>query len=146
MGNTIRHIVAVNSKSRYAAWILSRSPGLLNLRDDARGTPLQALQCIAEETRVKTESNNTFTHCSNDFKGFSNTAVATMMELRGMNNPTEVEKMRLKYGCTSGQCIKGFLSPHTQLSVLVKARACYNVLSSMLKVADTGAVFVARAS
>jgi hypothetical protein len=145
MGNNILHIIAVNSKALSAAWIISRSPVLLEVRNDAGDTPLQALQFIAEENRVKVEIGNTFIPCSDDFKGFPETAVATMVVLQGMNNPAEVEKMRLKYGCTCGECIKGYLSPRMRLSVLAKARACHDILSSMLSVADTSAEFVARA-
>jgi hypothetical protein len=144
MGNTVLHIIAVNSKALSAAWIISRSPVLLEIRNDAGDTPLQVLQCIAEENWVKAENGNTFIPCSDDFKGFPDTAVATMV-IQGMSNPGEVEKMRLKYECTCGECIKGYLSPRMRLSVLAKARPCYDIVSSMLSVADTGNGFVAQA-
>jgi hypothetical protein len=68
-----------------------------------------------------------------------------MMVLHGMTNPAEVEEMRLEYGSTCGECTKGYLSPRMRISVLAKARACYDMVSSMLSVADTGDGFVARA-
>ncbi|KAI1181439.1 hypothetical protein F5B17DRAFT_452409, partial [Nemania serpens] len=51
--------------------------------------------------------------------------------------------LRLKYGCTCGQCIGGFLSPRMRFALLTQAEIQHDTLNGSLGINHTGADWVA---
>lgn len=111
VGNTVLHLAAMCSYSKSAAWLVAQDHDLISLRDNEGDTPLESLEFCLEEIRVKRNVYGDTCHGPNQFKGFEDRDTTCLAVLKGMPNPSLVEKLRLKYGCTCGQCVGGFLSP-----------------------------------
>jgi hypothetical protein len=110
-GNTVLHLAAISVKPNSIQWILRRDKVLLH-RHNAHGeTPLDALLASLEDSRTTRRFNALTEDISDQFSGFSDTAIDCLNFLNGGTKVTDVDWQRLKYGCTCGQCISGFLSP-----------------------------------
>lgn len=114
-GNTVLHLAATNIKPNSVQWILSRTKVLLHQRNVQGETPLDALLTSLEDTRTTRRSNALTEDISDQFAGFSDTAVGCLVFLNGCTEVTNLDWQRLMYGCTCGQCISGFLSPRVLL-------------------------------
>ncbi|KAB8257968.1 hypothetical protein BDV32DRAFT_139951 [Aspergillus pseudonomiae] len=101
-GNTVLHLAAAK-------------------RNGQGETPLDVLLANLEGSRT-THRFNAFTEdVSDQFVGFSDTAVICLIYLNGGIRVTGVEWQRLKYGCTCGQCVSGFLSPRMRFALECQA-------------------------
>ncbi|KAJ6112318.1 hypothetical protein N7523_008379 [Penicillium sp. IBT 18751x] len=110
-GNTVLHLAATNIKPNSIQWILRRDKVLLHQRNTHGETPLDALLASLEDSRTTRRFNALTEDISDQFSGFSDNAVDCLKFLNGGTEVTDVDWQRLKYGCTCGQCISGFLSP-----------------------------------
>ncbi|KAH1922578.1 hypothetical protein KXV48_005635 [Aspergillus fumigatus] len=110
-GNTVLHFAATKTRPISVQWILSRTTELLHQRNNDGETPLDALLAKLENIRTTDYYNLEAEDVSDYFSGFSDAAVSCLMSLNGSNEGTDDEWQRLKYGCTCGRCISGFLSP-----------------------------------
>ncbi|KAH1891042.1 hypothetical protein KXV57_006097, partial [Aspergillus fumigatus] len=110
-GNTVLHFAATKTRPISVQWILSRTTELLQQRNNDGETPLDALLAKLENIRTTDYYNLEAEDVSDYFSGFSDAAVSCLMSLNGSNEGTDDEWQRLKYGCTCGRCISGFLSP-----------------------------------
>ncbi|KAH2160185.1 hypothetical protein KXW37_010038 [Aspergillus fumigatus] len=110
-GNTVLHFAATKIRPISVQWILSRTTELLHQRNNDGETPLDALLAKLENIRTTDYYNLEAEDVSDYFSGFSDAAVSCLMSLNGSNEGTDDEWQRLKYGCTCGRCISGFLSP-----------------------------------
>ncbi|KAE8397429.1 hypothetical protein BDV37DRAFT_265626 [Aspergillus pseudonomiae] len=110
-GNTVLHLAAAKVKPNSVRWILSRTQVLLQQRNGQGETPLDVLLTNLEESRTTHRLNALTEDVSDQFTGFSDTAVICLISTNGGIRVTGVKWHRLKYGCTCGQCISGFLSP-----------------------------------
>lgn len=110
-GNTVLHLAATSFKPNSIQWILRRDKVLLHQRNAHGETPLDALLASLEDSRTTRRFNALTEYISDQFSGFSDTAVDCVNLLNGGTEVTDVDWQRLKYGCTYGQCISGFLSP-----------------------------------
>jgi hypothetical protein len=72
--------------------------------------------------------------------------VDELIALRKLKRPPQDLELRLKYGCTYGKCIGGFLSPRMQLSVQTRAQECHDILSVMLRTAISTDAFLKGAN
>ncbi|KAL2201521.1 hypothetical protein P885DRAFT_27212 [Corynascus similis CBS 632.67] len=159
-GNTILHVAAVSRKAETVAYILAKYPHLKDLRNADGHTPLEALQSSLEENRTRQRFINTTTVISDDFEGFSSSEIACLASLTGteiidiaeLSNQdisatssatddmvsrfpkinTILHTLRLKYGCTCGECLGGFLSPKMRFALLCQAHYRYDTLSEAL--------------
>jgi GNAT superfamily N-acetyltransferase len=130
-GNTILHLAAVRSKSGCVKWILSKAPEpLRSIRNHAGETALEALEFHLESERTKQgDSYLTVTfHLSDLFKGFPEESLRCLIELKSLVDVTGAEKARLKYGCTCGECLSGFLSPRMRLAIQYQAEITHDML------------------
>ncbi|KAF2823100.1 hypothetical protein CC86DRAFT_423219 [Ophiobolus disseminans] len=109
-------------------------PGVSDTTND---TSLGELEAQIEKKRVWLMIFNEIGHRSDDFLGFPDDIVTRLATLRGFQAPTDDQRSRLKYGCTCGKCIGGFLSARMQLSVKTKAEECLDTLTDMLETIDT---------
>jgi hypothetical protein len=110
--------------------------------EDDEATALEAFEAEIEDKRVRLVIFNEVGHRSDDFRGFPDSVVDKLIALRDIDQPTADLKLRLKYGCTCGQCIGGFLSPRMRLSVHTKAQECHGILSTMLHTSIPAVIFV----
>lgn len=51
------------------------------------------------------------------------------MKLKGLEDVPELEKLRLKFGCTCGQCTSGFLSPRMRFALRCQADINHDLLA-----------------
>ena len=73
---------------------------------------------IPEADRVRKHVGFLAVSVSDEFKGFSEASVDCLILLKGLTGLTEIERKRLKYGCTCGRCIEGCLSPRMLNSLI----------------------------
>ena len=92
-------------------------PDLHKLRNDKGETALDALECICEDNRTQKQHNFATLSVSDEFKGFSDATVTCLALLKGIPSVTGIDKSRLKFGCTCGRCIAGFLSPRMRATL-----------------------------
>ena len=78
---------------------------------------------------------------SDRFSGFSAPAVECALLLKGKENVTEIEFLRVAFGCSCGQCIEGFLSPRMSFALKCAAEQIYDMLEDDFESID-GADFV----
>ena len=162
-GNTLLHLAAIHSKLEAVQCIFSRRPDLANKRNRAGDTPLEALQAEMESTRTRALYGHRASVCSDRFTGFRQASIACVAALSGsdifdleelspdvMNeisllteddvkrNPKIAlvrHSLRLRYGCTCGECIGGFLSPRMRFSLLCQAEIQHDLmLNSFMEV------------
>jgi GNAT superfamily N-acetyltransferase len=118
-GNTVLHVAAERSKPKSVEWILSQFPELLNVRNTRGETPLDTLQFRLEKDRTRFGPSHMLVirHISDNFKGYGDESVDCLVRLKGLANPSQLDMMRVKYGCTCGQCVMGILSPRMCLAL-----------------------------
>lgn len=145
MENTILHLFALRTWPKSISYAIDKWPQLKNVRNREGHTPLEALQRLLETSRTtRTENGKTYV-VSDDFRGFSSVQIASLAALEGINvcdldkvpkdiiarvfttpkqefqripGAREIQRtLRLKYGCTCGHCLGGFLSPRMQYSL-----------------------------
>jgi ribosomal protein S18 acetylase RimI-like enzyme len=127
-GNTVLHLAATKTRPTSVWWILSRTTELLQQRNNEGETPLDALQANLEDIRATHYRDFWVEDVSDYFGGFSDAAVSCLISLNGSNKGMDGEWQRLKYGCTCGRCISGFLSPRMRFALEYQAE----ILSDLL--------------
>lgn len=100
-------------------------------------TPLEALQIQLDDSRKFSEppSQEMSFDSSDRFRGYSPEAIECLSLLTyGMtcNSLSDIQTLRLKYGCTCGECIGGFISPRMERAL----RHEIKVLCQKKKIAD----------
>ncbi|KAL2818211.1 hypothetical protein BDW59DRAFT_181913 [Aspergillus cavernicola] len=112
-GNTLLHLVSCCSMTESTRWLMQRSPNLLSQRNAEGDTPLEALESSMEEKRTTRQHMLLRLDISDRFSGFDEAAISCLALLRGRDPSqlSESEIARLKFGCTCGSCLGGFLSP-----------------------------------
>jgi GNAT superfamily N-acetyltransferase len=132
-GNTILHLAAVTSKSECVKWILSKAPEMLrNIRNHAGETALEALEFHLESERTKRGLFTRMFPVSDLFEGFREESVMCLIKLKSLVDVTESEKTRLKYGCTCGECLSGFLSRRMRLAIQCQADIHHDLFNSTI--------------
>ncbi|KAF4981913.1 hypothetical protein FZEAL_2382 [Fusarium zealandicum] len=120
-GNTVLHLAAVRSWFKSVTYIVERYSQLSSMRNMQGYTPREALLRSMEMFRTKREADP---RSSDLFEGFDDASVGCIAVLRGFNigdlaalsSSHNMDYLsRIKYGCSCGQCIDGFLSPRMQL-------------------------------
>ncbi|RMJ04781.1 hypothetical protein CDV36_014541 [Fusarium kuroshium] len=143
--NTALHLFALRNWPKSIAYASREWYELTRSRNRAGHTPLEALQNQMEKSRT-TRTEGTKTHAvSDDFRGFTPEKIESLAVLQGVTicdldkvskdiisrvfttpknefqripGAAEIQTtLRLKYGCTCGQCLGGFLSPRMQYAL-----------------------------
>jgi hypothetical protein len=138
-GNNVLHILATRSKPKSIEWIMSQLPELLNRRNTGGETPLDALEFYLEKSRTMLGIFSRIFHISDKFKGFSEESVDCLILLKGLTHPSAFDRLRLKFGCTCGQCILGILSPRMRFALECQSEMQHDIL---LDAIDDGEDFV----
>ncbi|KAM5345672.1 hypothetical protein ACJ41O_011533 [Fusarium nematophilum] len=156
-GKTILHVAALSGRPKTVQHIVDQRPELTSVRNGEGYTPLEALYKSMELRRtrgLKYKGLRTVV-LADKFKGFPQSDIAVAAALTGTSvrdlsglSEAEMEEafslaerrppracmavllrtLRLKYGCSCGQCIAGFLSPRMQLALLDQAEMLAELL------------------
>lgn len=158
-GNNLLHVVAIRSRLVAVEYILSRRPDLATMRNREGDTPLEALQARLESSRTVDFFAHDLTLLHSDsFRGFDKDSIAcigvlsktdvfdisqlSQDEINEASSPkhkhgTAVRRtniirqsLRVKYGCTCGSCVGGFLSPRMAFALMCYAEDVHEFLSS----------------
>lgn len=123
-GCNIMHIVALSAKPRALAFMKRIPPGehLSSTRNLEGHTSLEHLRQKLENARLVTDIWGITAPVSDKFEGYSENEVECLALLTN-TPPTDFIRMaRLRFGCTCGECIEGFLSPRLVASLLSASR------------------------
>jgi GNAT superfamily N-acetyltransferase len=142
---TLLHILARKLKPESMRWLLAHvdvARSWKAARDINGDSPLDVLKDFLEDVRTKRHLLMGNMHVSDDFRGYSAPAVECLSLLDETPNgeDTHLYTSRLRYGCTCGQCIGGFLSPRMKLALLDQAGTLHDILSDSI---DDGRSWVA---
>ncbi|KAL5353193.1 hypothetical protein ACLOAV_001226 [Pseudogymnoascus australis] len=122
--NNVLHVASCEYKFRTVGWLLNNADvgqGLSSARNIKGYTALEALQSILEAKRTTME-RGMMTICISDiFTGFPIDAVNCVAALQGIIAPSRIQSLRLKFGCTCGQCVDGFFSARMKEALLCHA-------------------------
>lgn len=134
-GNTVLHLAAEHSRPDDIGYILSKKPDLANVRNDEAFTPLEVLHNALEEERTVyrhwlTHERHRSGKKADQFRGFAQSSILSVGILTGVevSDLGHVDAQRIKYGCTCGNCIDGFLSPRMRLALLRHAEEQHHIL------------------
>ncbi|KAI1129069.1 hypothetical protein F5Y10DRAFT_277023 [Nemania abortiva] len=168
-GDTILHAAAICRKADLISYIMSKNPHLAGKRNDDGYTPLEALRSNMELQRTRRCIGRVTDVISDSFEGFCQSDIACLAALTGTEifdltklsdqdtwavssatdgmasrvrevNPIR-NTLRLKYGCTCGQCIGGFLSPRMRFALLFQAETKHDMLREFPEI-DCGSDWV----
>ena len=158
-GNTALHIAAMSLKPKPVRFILSKASQLAAARNKQGYTPEEALRNRLEHRRTRGQDGRRPLVEPDEFKGFDAPAIECMATLQGTNAfdlstlsildieaasyatedqvrsvpqfdiPGIRNTLRLKYGCTCGKCIGGFLSPRMMFALQSTAKIQYGLLT-----------------
>lgn len=123
-GNNPLHVAACQIKPLSLKWILDNvTEGQQWKHDRNLGgfTPFEALRELLEVARTRMLDGSTVLNVSDQFEGYSHDAVTCLSLMEddaskfGVFPP--LHNLRLRYGCTCGKCLGGFISPRMQLAL-----------------------------
>ncbi|KXX78615.1 hypothetical protein MMYC01_204488 [Madurella mycetomatis] len=167
-GNTLLHIAAMSSKPELVKFVLSKVSHLARMRNKEGYTPLEALQNKLERQRTRESDGHRFSVRSDAFGGFGPSSIASLaafensnafdlstlslQDIEAISSTTDQEinmnpqldiagirkTLRLKYGCTCGKCVGGFLSPRMSLALLCVAEIEYDILKDSMSLTGPG--------
>ncbi|KAL4811423.1 hypothetical protein ASPSYDRAFT_41373 [Aspergillus sydowii CBS 593.65] len=142
---TLLHTLARKLKPESIRWLLAHVKAAVpwkTARDINGNSPLDALKDFLEDIRTKRHLFMGNLHVSDEFRGFPSPAVEclSLLDFTLSGEDSDLSTSRLKYGCSCGQCIGGFLSPRMKLALLDQAGTLYDFLSDSI---DDGQSWVA---
>ncbi|KAL8836538.1 MAG: hypothetical protein Q9170_002893 [Blastenia crenularia] len=139
-GNNIMHIMAVDCKTKSLGWLLGQhfAKALQSARNLEGDTPLEALASSLETRRIKTEVGMLTMPMSDEFDGFQEDEIHCLLRLKDLSKPNRLQIAQIKFGCTCGECVAGFLSPRLSFALECQADSIYHMLSFDLTSAATG--------
>lgn len=117
--DNVLHIAACRLKFRTVQWLLENANErqvLSSAKNVEGNTPLEALESQLDSERPSTERTGSRIFC-----GFPMEAIECLAALRGIHGLTEIQILRLKFGCTCGECIDGVISPRIRNEALIRA-------------------------
>lgn len=117
---TLLHLTACKLKPLSTRWLLENVPSTDSwkmARDIDGNTPLEALQENLETMRTHKEVNTRVLNLSDHFRGHPDSAVSCLALLSGQDSLRRTDAC-LRYGCTCGECLEGFLSSRMSSSLI----------------------------
>lgn len=140
-GNTLLHLLADSESPECVKWVLPKCPKLADVRNSEGNTPLESFEDSLKVTRTQKRWMAVTKPMSDQFAGFSEAAVAILVAFKHLSELAPLDLLRLKYGCTCGQCQFGFLSPRMHFVLLTHAEMEHDMLSDDMFISD-GDMFV----
>lgn len=135
---TLLHVAASQLKPKSLQWLMEESglgENLALARNISGYTPLEALQDQLETRRTQADQMGMKIDISDQFRGFSPLALSCLSSLLRMDlqSLTSAQLLRLKYGCTCGDCLGGFISPRMKTLLIDRAEITYDGLGDSLQ-------------
>ncbi|OBT56864.1 hypothetical protein VE04_02992 [Pseudogymnoascus sp. 24MN13] len=129
--NTVLHIASCEYKLKTVEWLLKNADvdqPLSSARNIKGYTALEGLQNVLEAKRTTMERGFMTICISDNFSGFPIDAVSCVAALQGIKSPSRIQSLRLKFGCTCGQCVDGFFSVRMKEALLCQAEMFHDML------------------
>ena len=126
------HIAAGALKVQSVRWLLENADQgqrLSSARTVEGYTPQEELESHLEAKRAQRDHGMMTTNISDNFSGYPSEAIECLAALRGVNEASETQHAKLKYGCTCGSCIDGFLSPRMKFALLCQAEITHDTIN-----------------
>lgn len=130
--NNIMHIAACEFKAQTVRWLFDDSGKghILSLARNVKGyTPIEKLETDLETERTRRHQGMMTVDISESFSGYAPEAIGCLVALRRLSNPSQIQCAQLKFGCTCGKCIDGFLSPRMCFALLCQAEITHDLLT-----------------
>ncbi|CRG87462.1 DNA (cytosine-5)-methyltransferase PliMCI [Talaromyces islandicus] len=141
-GNNPLHVATCQIKPLSLKWILDNiTEGQQWKQDRNLGgfTPFEALRELLEIARTRMVDGSMVLNVSDQFEGYTDDAVACLSlvedEASKMGTLPAFHNMLLRYGCTCGKCLGGFISPRMRLALYRQAE----MMSARLALSMRGA-------
>ncbi|OBT64095.1 hypothetical protein VE03_06260 [Pseudogymnoascus sp. 23342-1-I1] len=129
--NNVLHIASCEYKPRTVEWLLNNADvdqTLSSARNIKGYTALEALESVLEAKRTTMEYGMMTIYISDNFTGFPTDAVNCVAALQGIQAPSRIQSLRLKFGCTCGQCVDGFFSARMREALLCQGELSHDML------------------
>ena len=138
---TLLHLTACEMKPLSTRWLLEiihQADSWKRARDINGYTPFEALQEKLEVMRTRKEYGlYRVLNLSDSFKGNPETAVPCLSLLAGED--LGINRACLRYGCTCGECVGGFLSSRMRSSLIFQAETICDIMGDRI---DNGGLWV----
>lgn len=92
-------------------WLVDKFEQLRQAQISNEQTPLAFCLHHLEQIRSQRQHGIMTLMIPDQFRGLEARYVETVRVLKGLTSATDLDLQRIKFGCTCGQCIGGFLSP-----------------------------------
>ncbi|KAF4187709.1 hypothetical protein CNMCM8694_005580 [Aspergillus lentulus] len=139
---TLLHITACKLKPLSTQWLLENvhyADRWKTARDIDGYTPLEALQETLEKMRTRKEYGFLrVLHLSDHFEGYPDAAVSCLSLLFGQE-ALGFNRACLRYGCTCGGCVGGFLSARMRTSLILQGETTFDFMQDDI---DDGRVWI----
>ncbi|KAK6067153.1 pyridoxamine 5 -phosphate oxidase [Seiridium cupressi] len=162
-GNTLLHLAALCLKPELVKSILAEAPQAVTLRNSKGWTPAEALQRQLDDQRTGRTGGRAVWVTSDDFTGFGPSAIACVAAFQHFSasdlstlSPRDIEAavaataeqvrrapafdipgirktLQLKYGCTCGKCLGGFISPRMKFALVCGAEIRHDLMSDIIE-------------
>ena len=112
-GRNIMHVLALMGKPRALAFVktLPCATQLSSTRDLEGNTPFEWLRTKLDDIRCSQPFGGAILPMSDEFEGHGADHVACLAQLTSTSTTDSSQMERLRFGCTCGECIAGFISP-----------------------------------
>ncbi|KAK6222381.1 hypothetical protein LQW54_001081 [Pestalotiopsis sp. IQ-011] len=156
--NALLHITSLCHQSELVQFILAAAPQAATLRNRKGYTAAEALQRDLDDQRTRRQFMMMTVVVSDDFTGYPASAIASIAAFQQFSafdlstlSPQDIEAavavkdehirrpggfdisairktLQLKYGCTCGDCLGGFISPRMKFALLCAAEIRYDMM------------------
>ncbi|KAF3196000.1 hypothetical protein TWF225_000351 [Orbilia oligospora] len=128
---TVLHVAAQELKVKSVRWLLENvnEEQILSSHRTVDGyTPREFLESQLDSARSKLQLGGMTIDISEKFQGYPASAIECLAAFQGLSNLSRAQYGRLKFGCTCGSCIDGFLSTRMRLTLLRHAEMIHDFL------------------
>ncbi|OKL58029.1 hypothetical protein UA08_06455 [Talaromyces atroroseus] len=127
-GDTLLHLVSCSSKIECTRWLMFSNPKLCHALNADGSTPLDAMEESMNKNRRIDQYMAKRTDISDRFSGYDQATIFCFALLKGLTPErlSEAEISRLKFGCTCGSCLGGFLSPRLHDRLIFTAEITFD--------------------
>jgi hypothetical protein len=130
---TLLHITACKLKPLSTQWLLENvhyADRWKTARDIEGYTPLEALQETLETMRTQKQYGLfRVLNLSDHFEGYPDAAVSCLSLLFGQGS-SGFNRACLRYGCTCGECVGGFLSARMRSSLIFQGETTFDLMQN----------------
>ncbi|EGX52469.1 hypothetical protein AOL_s00043g258 [Orbilia oligospora ATCC 24927] len=127
----VLHVAAQELKVKSVRWLLENvnEEQILSSHRTVDGyTPQECLESQLDSARSKLQLGGMTIDVSEKFEGYPASAIECLAAFQGLNNLSRVQHERLKFGCTCGSCIDGFLSTRMRRTLRRHAELIHDFL------------------